>query len=149
MAPPEKFTVAQIAQAIEHSQGFISRAIDFLSEGRGERCTYKTFHHYLDKYPELADLRAHYRAKMVDLAEVGLMDRIVQGDTVAMIWVTKCLGKDRGWVERVEHTGAEGTPIKVLHLPVVAATVEEWTSICKPPALLPSPDASEEDESSD
>ena len=148
MAPPEKFTVAQIAQAITHSQGFISRAIDFLSEGKAERCTYKTLNHYLTKYPELADLRAHYRAKLVDMAEVGLMDRIVKGDTTAMIWVTKCLGKDRGWVERVEHTGAEGLPIKVLLLPVVAGSIEEWTTICKPhePALLPRPDLVESDD---
>jgi len=143
---PEKYTVAQVSQAIEHSEGFISKAIDFLSVGQKTRCSPDTFKRYLAKYPELADLKAYYREKLVDLAEIGLMGRILKGDTLAMIYVTKNLGKDRGWADRIELTGAGGSPIKVLHLPVEARTVEEWTTICQPRQTLPKPPEAESSE---
>lgn len=136
---PEKYTVEQMKQAILHGEGFISRSIDFLSAGDDMRCSPNTFKRYLKEYPELADLKAYYREKLVDLAEIGLMGRILAGDTVAMIWVTKTLGKDRGYVERQEFTGAGGGPIKVLHLPVQAGSVEEWTQMCQPKPALPKP----------
>ena len=61
----------------------------------------------------LADALEDARETMVDEAVNVLRDKLVAGDLTAAIYVTKTLGKGRGYVERSEHTGTDGTPIGI------------------------------------
>lgn len=47
----------------------------------------------------------------LDFLESKLIERINKGDTTATIFGLKTLGKSRGYIERQEITGAEGTKL--------------------------------------
>jgi hypothetical protein len=57
---------------------------------------------------------AQCREDFIDFAENKLMERISEGDTTSIIFALKCLGKDRGYVERaaLEVSGANGGALK-------------------------------------
>ena len=47
----------------------------------------------------------------LDFAETMLMKHIREGDTTSLIFYLKTKGRERGYVERVEATGANGSPL--------------------------------------
>ena len=47
----------------------------------------------------------------LDFAETMLMKHIREGDTTSLIFYLKTKGRERGSVERVEATGANGSPL--------------------------------------
>ena len=53
------------------------------------------------------------RESMIDDAESALYDRALKGDTTALIFFLKTQGKNRGYTERQEVTGANGSAIVV------------------------------------
>jgi len=54
----------------------------------------------------------------IDFVEDALNKQILKGNTAAIIFFLKCKAKDRGYVERQEHTGANGGPMN---------PVDAWT----------------------
>lgn len=56
------------------------------------------------------------REGLVDLAESVIRRNIERGDVASTIFVLKTLGKNRGYVERFEQTGANGGPIQTEEL---------------------------------
>jgi hypothetical protein len=52
---------------------------------------------------------------MIDYAESMLMKKIKSEDNTAIIFFLKCKAKDRGYIERVEHSGVNGGPINHKH----------------------------------
>lgn len=75
----------------------------------------------------LKDKLGDIRESNIDIAESKLMELIGKGQPSAIIFFLKCLGKDRGYVERVETTGKDGAD---LVLPIVAppraTDMDEW-----------------------
>lgn len=64
-------------------------------------------------------LRLHYREELDTALEdaIGkvsgtLLRKALDGDTASMIFFLKVRGKDKGWSERLEHTGKDGGSIK-------------------------------------
>lgn len=53
------------------------------------------------------------REEMLDNVESALYKKAIKGDTTAMIFILKTRGKNRGYTQRHEITGAEGTDIHV------------------------------------
>ena len=49
--------------------------------------------------------------QLLDLAESKLMAKIKEGNMTAVIFFLKCKGKARGYIERQEVTGADGSPL--------------------------------------
>jgi hypothetical protein len=52
---------------------------------------------------------------LIDFAESMLMKKIKEGDNTATIFFLKCQAKDRGYIERLEHSGPNGSPISHRH----------------------------------
>jgi hypothetical protein len=45
---------------------------------------------------------------ILDMAEIKLEEKVSEKDLGALCFLLKCKGKKRGYVERTEHTGADG-----------------------------------------
>jgi hypothetical protein len=99
--PRRRFTVKQIAQALQKSGGVYTGAAEVLSEASGKKCTYSTIKHYMKCFPQLevvADLAVN---TTLDLAESKLITQIEKGNLTAVIFYLKCKGKSRGYIDRV------------------------------------------------
>jgi len=59
----------------------------------------------------LRQVRRECEEDGLDFAEYKLLDLINSGDRTAIIFYLKCKGKDRGYIERQELTGTDGSPL--------------------------------------
>jgi hypothetical protein len=107
MGAREKYTVAQIEAELKTTHGAITLAAENLG------AAYNTVRRYVDKSPRLQQLIIHYREMKVDKAELKLEQAIQNGEAWAIALTLKTLGKDRGYVERQELTGADGERLTV------------------------------------
>ena len=108
MARPEKYTVDQMALALRNTLGCPYIAAERLG------CTYNTVKRYVDKSPKLQRLIAHYRQRRADKAELKLEQALDRGEPWAILFVLRTQGRDRGYVERTEVTGANGDPQRII-----------------------------------
>ena len=119
---------AAMLQALEKSMGVVTPACDAVGIAR------KTHYEWLKNdgaYAAAVDL---VREGTIDFAESELYKQIKAGQVAATIFYLKTKGKHRGYVERSEHTGANGTPLMNPNITVVAG-----------PALANSEDGIDED----
>jgi len=65
-------------------------------------CSHNTVYRYLDRFPELRQIRSLYRGLMVDMAETKLAQNVLAGDQRAIEYVLDRQGTDRGWSKRPE-----------------------------------------------
>ena len=75
-------------------------------------CSPRTIDNYAKRYPEVAEALDDARREIVDLAEAKLLKAISDGEPWAIRLVLVTLGKNRGYVERVEQSGPGGLPIQ-------------------------------------
>ena len=115
MAQPEKFTAESIAQALIKAKGFISVAAKNLG------CSPNTVRNYIKRYTTAKQAVFDAREEMKDFAESKLFSGINDGNITAIIFFLKTQAKDRGYVERHEHTGENGGPLNTVEM-----TLAEW-----------------------
>lgn len=109
-ATPKKHrTDAQIIAALKATNGGVYLAASRLG------CEPSTIYRRAEKSEKIKSVIEAARGELVDMAESGLKKKVLDGDTTAMIWVTKTLGRGRGYVERTEHeiSGRNGAPIQI------------------------------------
>ena len=102
-----KLTVAQVKKAIPGSGGIISTIAKKLGV---EWHTAKTA---IDNSAVLTQLYNAERESILDMAEGVLFTNVKAGDSQDAKWVLSRLGKNRGYAERQEITGAEGGPLLI------------------------------------
>lgn len=104
-----RLTKKSAAESIKHYNGNISAVAR--SFGVSRRAVYDL----LDKHPDLKELVYEQREAWKDDAESELMRQAMEDkNTTALIFFLKTQAKDRGYIERQEHTGADGGPIVVV-----------------------------------
>jgi hypothetical protein len=99
----DKYTAAQMIEALTKGRGLVSVA------ARALGCSQTTVQRYIREYPTVAQVVQDQRARLVDSAELRLVEAIeTKAEPWAIAMVLKTLGKDRGYVERVEqeHSGS-------------------------------------------
>lgn len=106
MAAREQYTAEQVAQAIKKSRGILTGAAQALG------CSRQTVDNYIKKYKTVKDAYHEARETTIDFVETKLLKNIDSGDTTAMIFFLKTIGRNRGYVERQEITGKDGGPIQ-------------------------------------
>lgn len=90
-------------------------------------CHTKTIERAAKKYAEIQELLKQYRGERVDTIEDVLWKKAAAGEPWAVCFFLKTQAKDRGYTERYEHTGEEGSPIKfIVEVPPRKETAEEW-----------------------
>jgi hypothetical protein len=92
----DKFTAAEMADAIKKGKGILSAAATVLG------CARQTVAVYIERYPTVAAAHKEAKEATIDFVESRLLKNIDNGDTTAMIFYLKTQGKGRGYVERQE-----------------------------------------------
>lgn len=104
-ATPKK---ASVMEALQKNFGLMTQAAIALGFGNDRMKLYR-----LVKKLKLEDFVQECRERSVDVSEGKLIEKINGGDTTAIIFHLKTLGKKRGFVERQELVGEDGGPINV------------------------------------
>lgn len=89
-------------QQIEGSGGLI------LPLAQAYGVTRKTIYDWINKNPEYKRAMEEARENLLDIAESKLLNKVTAGDQRACEFVLRTLGKDRGYVEKVEAAGKIG-----------------------------------------
>ena len=77
-------------------------------------CTRQTIDNYCRRWKTVDDAFRAKRRELVDLAEKGLRAALDNEQPWAITFTLKTLGKDDGYTERQEVTGADGAPLVVV-----------------------------------
>lgn len=101
----KQYTLDEMSAALTRNNGRI------YTTARELNITARAIYNRIDAHPELQDVINDARGYIIDLAESTLESNIKNGDTAAAIWVTRTLGKERGYTERQEITGKDGGAI--------------------------------------
>lgn len=108
MTGKPRFTAAQMIQAIRTAKGLKSEAARELG------CSWYTVHRACRRHPTVQRVYEETREEFVDLAEKKLRDKVNKGADWAVKWVLATLGKNRGYVERVEQKQTGAVTITVI-----------------------------------
>lgn len=85
-----------------------------------------THYKWLTRDPSYAELVKDIENIAIDFAETNLHKKIKGGDTIATIFFLKTKGKGRGYIERQELTGADGS--QLLTSPPTTVIIERATT---------------------
>lgn len=109
MAGNNQYRAQQFIDAIPGSGGIISVIANRVG------CAWHTAQKYILQYPTVQAAYADETESIVDLAESTVFKAIRDGDVGAAKWYLQTKGKQRGYTERHEVTGAEGGPVIVVN----------------------------------
>ncbi len=104
---PQKWTAEQMIDAIRKAQTAAGAA-------RIIGCSSDTIRTYANRYPTVAAALHTEREDLIDYAEEGLKNAVINGEAWAIAFALKTIGKHRGYTERTEITGADGEGLKVI-----------------------------------
>ena len=107
MGQPQQYTSEQIAQALRDTNGLVSLAAKRLG------CAPNTIYYRAKAVKSVKQAMDDCRGELVDFAELALRSSVIDKEPWAVSLVLKTLGKDRGYVERQEVTGADNGPVLV------------------------------------
>jgi len=113
----DKYTAAQIIEALREKHGNLSAASRYLG------CSRDTVRRYINTYPTVKAVADEERETLIDFAENQLFQQVKDGNITAIIFTLKTIGKHRGYVERQEVTGADGSGA-LAHADLVSAIKE-------------------------
>lgn len=102
-----KYTQEAMIKAIEAANGMVYVAARKLG------CAANTVYNYAKRYPKVQAAIDEQRGILLDTAELALLKAITNGEGWAVCFTLKTLGKQRGYVERQEITGADGKSLEV------------------------------------
>lgn len=101
---------ALIAEHLRASRGNITKAGQSLTDA-GHPIRRATLKNRIDKSVALREILTELRDEVLDQAETNVFDDVFAKDSGASRFVLSTLGKDRGWVTRVENENKK--PIEV------------------------------------
>ena len=113
----EKYTTAQMIEALREKHGNLSAAARYLG------CSRNTISRYIDTYPTVKAVYDEERETLIDFAENQLFKQVQDGNITAIIFTLKTIGKSRGYVERQELSGPDGSGA-LAHANLVSAIKE-------------------------
>jgi len=93
---PERYSTEEMCEALMKAKGLVTVAARQLG------CHPKTVRRYIDNHPTVAEAKTEAREGILDMAEARLFQAIDKGEPWAISSILRTLGKDRGYVERVE-----------------------------------------------
>ena len=113
MAKKLNVTKEQLLEAIEGSQGLVSKIQRKLMAAIGEKISWDAVDRLVHKYPEAEEAVKAEKEAMLDIAENNIFKEIVSGDTKTSKWYLRMKGKERGYVETQEVQLAKADPLNI------------------------------------
>ena len=101
------FTAEQMIAVLKHTKGMVYLAAEALG------CDPKTVYNYIHQFPTVKAVWEAEGGKMLDIGEMKLYESVLNGEAWGVCFLLKTKGKHRGYVERQEHTGADGNAVSV------------------------------------
>jgi hypothetical protein len=93
----ERFTTEQVIKAIKDKKGIVSSVADSLG------CNRLTVYNYINRHATVQQALQDERERMIDTAESALYVALSKQEAWAVSLVLKTIGKNRGYVERIEN----------------------------------------------
>ena len=100
------YSAKQITGALARTQGMVHLAAEYL------KCTPQTIYNHINRSPAVRAAWEYEREKMLDIGELKLYEGVIAREPWAVTLLLKTKGKNRGYAERSERTGAGGQPIR-------------------------------------
>ena len=102
MSRPNGHKAQEVAAALRKNNGMLAAAARELGVSR------QTVYNYINKYVTVKEARDEARDTLLDMTETKLFEAIQKGNITAIMFALKTIGKERGYVERIqqEHSGS-------------------------------------------
>jgi len=110
----------EFLEAYDRSLGNVSTACRTVGISRA------TFYNWKNSDRKFSEAIGELDEYNLDFAETMLMKHIRDGDITTLIFFLKTKGRERGYVERVEATGANGTPLVAPPVPMSKEQAQEY-----------------------
>lgn len=102
-----KLNVTSVSDALKKTGANVSAAARELGVSR------TALYDFVSKHQNLKTILTDERESLVDVAEGALKKQVESGEAWAVCFTLKTIGKNRGYVERVEQTGPNGGPVQI------------------------------------
>lgn len=119
MGTKSRLTKRIIAEALEEYKGGAYLAASALG------VSHMTIYRWLEKHPDLKELKEAFSERMVDKAEYKLHEAVEVGDPWAVKYALSTKGKQRGYTERTELSGPDGGAIPIRMVEVIRAVDDQ------------------------
>ena len=119
------YSEERVIEALQESRGIVSAAARRLGMTR------RNLTRRVKDSEKLKEVRDDARNEFCDLAESKLVENVEAGNVPSVLFALKCLGKDRGYVERAEVTGKDGKDLGEIVIPKREVTLKEWEDSLK------------------
>lgn len=113
MAKKLNVTKEQLLEAIEGSQGLVSKIQRKLMAAIGEKISWDAVDRLVHKYPEAEDAVKAEKEAMLDIAENNIFKDMVNGDTATSKWYLRMKGKERGYEDVPTFQFDNTDPLKI------------------------------------
>ncbi len=124
MAAPRRFTVAQVVEALNTSQGMVYLAARMLG------CCPNTVYNYAERHAKVKEAIHTKQGERLDMAEVALLKAVTKGEAWAVCFTLKTLGKKRGFIERPAYEPPKAPESILDQVRAMDATIQ-------PPGMMP------------
>lgn len=101
-----KLSIKKAEAALRATGGVIAEAARLCGVSR------PTFYAFMQKHPELHDVRDDCTEELLDVAEDKLRNAIHGGCGKSVRWFLETRGRGRGYVRREERSGPNGEPLQ-------------------------------------
>ena len=113
MAKKLNVTKEQLLEAIEGSQGLVSKIQRKLMAAIGEKISWDAVDRLVHKYLEAEEAVKAEKEAMLDIAENNIFKDMVNGDTATSKWYLRMKGKERGYEDTPTIQLANEDPLNI------------------------------------
>lgn len=108
-----KITKEQMLEAIQGSQGLVSKIQRKLEAILGEKISWDTTEKWIHKWEEAETAVKNEKEAMLDIAENNIFKDMVNGDTATSKWYLRMKGKERGYEDTAQLQLDNTDPLRI------------------------------------
>lgn len=108
-----KISKEQMLEAIQGSQGLVSKIQRKLEAILGEKISWDTTEKWIHKWEEAETAVKNEKEEMLDIAENNIFKDMVKGDTATSKWYLRMKGKERGYEDTAQLQLDNTDPLRI------------------------------------